>query len=305
MDLLHVPEKEGYVSRSISGVKDLDLFKTVANEPLLKKKNILLLGPTGTAKTSVWRQYCAVNKQNYVRVACATAFDPSSLFGRHVPIDGTRDFVWKDGIITSVVRNGGVLLLDEVNFLPAKVAATLFPLLDEDRQIVLMDNGGELVKAHKDLLIVGTMNPGYRGTADLNKAFDNRFGIKIEWGYSREVEKKLLKSSSLVEMAWKIRDQLNSSGTQTPLPTNALQDFENLVLAVGADFAVSNLVTRFYSEKEATQDAIKATIATYKNNVVRELTPQPKTKPKATKAQGSSKREFTNMWGMNVNGVTV
>ena len=104
------------------------------------------------------------------------SMESRQLFGGFIP-DGDGGYGWIDGPVTDVVRNGGVLLLDEMNFISPKIYTTLYPLTDGRRSITLLDHMGETIVAHEDLTIFATMNPDYIGTTPLNFAMRNRFDI--------------------------------------------------------------------------------------------------------------------------------
>lgn len=251
---------ERYVHRSIGGRQDFEVFDYARANHV----NVLLYGPTGPGKTTSARAYAAKHGLPVFMVSGTVALEPSQLFGRYIP-DGEGGFVWQDGGVTEVVRNGGVLILDEVNFIPAKISTVLFSLLaDTTRSITLLDHKGETIIAHDDLLIVGTMNPSYVGTQEMNAAFRNRFGIQINWGYDENVEKALVPVKSIRDFAARLRKAEAQEEIYTPTPTNALIEFVDLAHGLGFDFAVANFIAR-YDESEQPKvrlalDALRANI---------------------------------------------
>lgn len=156
-----------------------------------------------------------------------------------------------DGPVTHLVRTGGVLLINEINFIPDRVSTVLFSLLDKRRVIQLVDHKGEVIEAHNDLLIIADMNPGYAGTRDLNAALRNRFAIQLYWDYDTKVEKKLMPGvEALHKMAKLLRD---SEEVSTPVSTNMLMDFVNQSNSeLGFAFAQASFVNRFRAEEAAT-----------------------------------------------------
>lgn len=232
------------------GVPDFDLLDYAHKN----RRNVLLAGPTGPGKTMVARAWAATNRRAFVRVQGNGALDPVPLFGREVvreTSDGSFATEWVDGMLTFVVRNGGVLCLDEINFIPPKIATVLFSLLDAERTIRLMDNHGEVVQAHPDLLIVATMNPNYAGTTDLNAALKNRFPIQVAWGYDAAVEKKLGIKPVIAALAKSIRQKEAEDAIQTPTPTNALVDFQTFARELGLEYAISNFLARYEDDERA------------------------------------------------------
>lgn len=252
-----------YIHRSISGVEDFTIFDTA----LQSRHNVLLYGPTGPGKTTSAIAFAAERGLPVFMVSGTIALEPSQLFGKYIP-DGNGGFIWQDGGVTECVRQGGVLILDEVNFISSKIITVLFPLLAETRHITLLDHKGETIKAHPDLLIVGTMNPGYSGTQDLNAAWRNRFKFQIHWGYDDAVEKVLVPFKSLRDLAKQLRAAESSEEIFTPTPTNALVDFVDIAKHLGIDFAVANFVAR-YNEDE--QSSVKLAVDTHRLNIEADL----------------------------------
>lgn len=262
-----------YIGRKIHGVPDF----VVLEQANIHAMNVLLEGPTGPGKTSFVLAYAAREKRPFYSVSSNVGVEPSQLFGKFVPDNG-NGWVWVDGGVTSIVRHGGVLLLNELNFLPERIATVLFGLLDKRREIVLLDHKGEVIRAHKPplsekgptyrdteappcwcpdgakcpperaVLIVADMNPDYEGTRPLNKALRNRFPIQIDWDYDRDVESRLVRSTVLLDLAYRFRALDN---IETPVATNMLQEFERLagLGPFGLDFAIANFCQHFMTDE--------------------------------------------------------
>lgn len=243
-----IPEQlfaDEYVSRKIEGVRDLDLLRYAR----AAKNNVMLFGPTGPGKTSLILAYAATENLPLVTVQCNGAVDPNTFWGGLVLDEDGNVKGWQDSEITEVIRNGGVLYLDEVNFLPSKVAAVFHGLLDKRRQITLLEKGNEVVKAHPDLQVVVAYNPDYEGTRPLNAAFKNRFRIKIRFDYDREVEAQLVCLPVMLDLASKLRLAHKAGDLETPVSTNMLIEFEELAVDLGYGFAVANFLNAFADDE--------------------------------------------------------
>lgn len=258
---------DSYVGRTFEGRREFDIFDAAAKN----NWNVLIEGPTGPGKTMAARAYSAKRKKRFYSIASNVGIEPSQLFGKYIP-DGEGGFAWIDGPVTDLVRHGGVLLINEVNFMPERVATVIFGLLDGRREITLLDHKGETIKAHEDLLILADMNPGYAGTRPLNEAFRNRFTIQLFWDYDPKVESRLIRSETLRDLMANIRRQVASGMYITPVSTNMGMEFEAIAQSLGLDFASSNFVTHFQDDE---RESIRKLLEAYRQKLESEV----KTKP--------------------------
>lgn len=253
-----------YIHRKVSGQTDFAMLDFARANDM----NVLLYGPTGSAKTTVAMAYAAQNNLPVFMVSGTVALEPSALFGAWVP-DGEGGFVWQDGGVTELARHGGLLILDEVNFIPSKIATVLFALLaGTTRSLTLLQHKGETIKAHPDLFVVATMNPSYAGTQEMNQAFRNRYSIQRHWGYDDKVEKTLVPVKSLRDLAKQLREAENKEELLTPTPTNALMDFIKISKGLGLDFAMDTFLSR-YAEDE--QSKVKLVLDVHRLNIQSDL----------------------------------
>lgn len=268
-----VPEKkfsDTYISREIvDGMSDMDLFEFADAQ----NHNVLIYGPTGPGKTSAALAYAAKSEKLFYSISSNAGIEPSQLFGKFVP--SPEGIKWVDGPVTNIVRTGGVLLINEINFVPDRVATVLFQLLDKRREITLLDHNGEVIQAHPDLLIIADMNPDYEGTRPLNKALRNRFAVQISWDYDPKVESKLIKSKALLNMATQLRNDLNTEGLETPVSTNMLMEFESFCYEKSVVFATLMFINHFQSDERM---IVKRVIDTHKDNLVAELSTEERKK---------------------------
>jgi len=229
---------------------------------------VLIEGGAGSGKTMSVIAYASARNYRYFNVSSNAGIDPSQLFGRWIPREDGHGYRWQDGAVTLLVRYGGVLLLNEVNFMPERIMTVLYSLLDDRREIQLLDNGGEVIKAHPDLLIVADMNAGYRGTHELSQANNDRWKIKLEFPYDKRIEGKLIKSKSLLELAGKLRDQYDREEISTPISTRGLVAFQKNAVGLGLNLAIDSYVNGFDKDERG---AVRMSIETMKVNIARDL----------------------------------
>lgn len=260
--LATVPPKylaDRYVHRNIWNQLDFKVYDVARAE----KINVLVYGPTGPGKTTSVEAWAAERGLRMATISGNASMEPRQMFGGFIP-DGNGGYGWIDGPVTDVVRNGGVLLLDEVNFISPKIYTTIYPLLDGRRSITLLDHMGETIQAHEDLTIFATMNPEYIGTTPLNFAFRNRFDMQIPWDYDDAVESKLVTSKALLLLVKQLRLEAAKGQYETPISTNMLMEFERFIELLDYDFAVENFIAHFGADEQA---SVRLVFQTHEHNI--------------------------------------
>jgi midasin len=100
----------------------------------------------------------------------------STLLSRHTAL-----FEWVDGPLVEAMKEGHMLLLDEINLADDAVIERLNSVLEPGRSITLAEKGGseaelERITAHPDFKFLATMNPGGDfGKRELSPALRSRF----------------------------------------------------------------------------------------------------------------------------------
>lgn len=165
----------------------------------------LIIGETGSGKTSLVRELAIQNGKKFTRINLNGQTDTGDIIGKWIVKDGTTQ--WLDGVLPRAMKNGELLLIDEINACPAEVLFCLHSLLDDDKKIILIEKDGEEVSCNPEFRLFATMNPGnYEGTRELNTALMSRFRMVIQMTYTDQ-EKELLVEAGLDE---KVADYLVS-----------------------------------------------------------------------------------------------
>lgn len=253
-----------YVNRILFGKSDFERFD-MAKE---MGEDVLIYGPTGPGKTTAVLAWAAARRQRVAQVSGNAALETSTLFGKDIYDHETGGFAWIDGPVTDVVRNGGVLILDEFNFISPKIYTSLYSLLDGRRVLQLLDHHGETIEAHPDLMIFATMNPEYVGTTPLNFAMRNRFSVQIHWDYDDDVEDKLIKSKTIKLIVKQMRNEAAKGEFETPISTNMAMELERFIPAFGYEFAVANFIAHFDKDE---QDKVQLVFQTHEYNLREEF----------------------------------
>lgn len=195
----------------------------------------LLIGETGTGKTSAVRQLAYLRKQGYVRINMHGYNTPDELIGSKSVKDGST--YYENGILTNAMINGQIVVLDEINATPPDCTFIIHGLLDEDKRVALPN--GDIIRPHKDFRFFATMNPDYEGTKSLNRAFLDRFAIILNIEILEPAkEKKLISerneisndlADKMVTTAWLARRAYEEGKTMTLISTRSLLQWSKLV----------------------------------------------------------------------------
>jgi MoxR-like ATPase len=216
--------RDGYRERIVGASDDV----TIVQNLLEVYRPALFIGHTGVGKTSVvaaaagdpkWQRNQEAGNTPWIRPriyrAVMSNMSYEQLIGQFVPDtragqprpDGKGtygSFKWQDGVLTRMVNFGGIFIADEINFTSPDVLVAINSLLDRDRFIIIPQDEGRIVHAHRDFRLLAAMNPigyGYVGTKPLNAALKSRFASILWYDWSPETEKKDFRPSAVVPNA--------------------------------------------------------------------------------------------------------
>lgn len=160
------------------------------------KEPALLVGETGCGKTSVCQLLALLRGQKLRILNCHQHTETGDFLGGFRPTrptdvdgeegaDGVVDkkgaapFAWEDGPLIKAMRDGDILLVDELSLAEDSVLERLNSVLEPGRTLTLPEKGGSEVEelvAHPNFLLLATMNPGGDfGKKELSPALRNRF----------------------------------------------------------------------------------------------------------------------------------
>ncbi len=159
------------------------------------KMPVLLIGETGTGKTSLVRHLAFSTSNAFVRVNHNGGTTIEDIVGRWV-INKNGQTEWVDGILIESMKKGYWFLVDEINAAGAEINFVYHSLLDDDGRVILAEKGNEVVIPHANFRFFGAMNPPteYAGTKELNKALMSRFMVAHVDFPPPRVEQKILTS---------------------------------------------------------------------------------------------------------------
>ncbi|GAU94611.1 hypothetical protein RvY_06349 [Ramazzottius varieornatus] len=160
---------------------NLKRLVALAGSALAYGEAVLLVGETGCGKTTISQVYAQLQKSQLFSLNCHMNTETSDFLGGLRPArkEGSlKLFEWKDGVLLQAMKEGGVLLLDEISLADDSVLERINSVLEPARTIVLTEKGGdnEELQADKAFRFVATMNPGGDfGKKELSAALRNRF----------------------------------------------------------------------------------------------------------------------------------
>lgn len=264
MEMATVPDiswSKRYLNRKITKSKsDFEMLDIIKEN----NQNLLIRGHAGSGKTMCVIAWSSSRSYRYYNISSNIGLEPSHLFGMWIPTEQAGVFKWQDGPVTDLVRHGGVLLLNEIDFMPERITTVLFGLLDDRREIQLLENGGEVIKAHPDLVVIGDHNPMYRGSRPMNQAWKDRFAHKWNFEYDKAIERKLIGNPTLLEVANQLREQFERGEIDTPISTRGLEAFVKNTKNIDLDYAIDSYLNGFADDE---QEAVKLVFDTAKAGI--------------------------------------
>jgi len=223
-----------------------------------------ITGLSGNGKTLMVEQVCAKHKRECYRINITKQTDEDDLLGGFRLINGNT--AWQDGPVVSAMKNGGVLLLDEVDLASANIMC-LQPVLEGKG--VFLKKIGQWVTPSAGFTVVATANTKGKGSDDgrfigtgiMNEAFLDRFPVTFEQEYApQNTESKILRkvmesldvsdndfATHLTKWAGIIRKSFYEGGVDEVISTRRLVDIVKAMSIFGGDKskAIAMCLARF------------------------------------------------------------
>ena len=175
-----IPADEITMARSIAWTPAMRRLYALVEACVEHKEPALLIGETGCGKTTVVQILAMIHGQKLRVLNCHQNTETADFIGGFRPArQGDAPFAWEDGPLIKAMRDGDILLVDELSLAEDSVLERLNSVLEPGRTITIPEKGGidvEELVAHPDFRFIGTMNPGGDfGKKELSPALRNRF----------------------------------------------------------------------------------------------------------------------------------
>jgi nitric oxide reductase NorQ protein len=159
-----------------------------------EKIPLILKGPTGCGKTRFIEHMAYRMDLPLITVSCHEDLTASDLIGRF--IFKANETIWEDGPLTLAVRYGGICYLDEIVEARNDTTVIIHSLTD-DRRMLYVDKTHEVIRAHKNFMMVLSYNPGYQNVMkDLKQSTKQRFMSLIFDHPVVDIEKKIIETET-------------------------------------------------------------------------------------------------------------
>ncbi|WP_414440951.1 AAA family ATPase [Burkholderia sp. 22PA0106] len=218
---------------------------------IAENRRLLLIGHTGTGKTSLIEQTAAQAGQGVLRANMNGQTTVGDFVGFWTVKGG--ETIWVDGVLPTAMRAGLWLIVDEVDFAEPAILAVLTAVLEPGGRLLLKEKGDEIVAPHPAFRLFATANAAgamsrfrhlYQGANVMNDAFLDRWRV-YEIGYlSPAEEAEVLRrtfgprvsvpmAETLAAIAAACREAFERDDLASAFSTRRLIDWTALMLRTG------------------------------------------------------------------------
>lgn len=214
----------------------------------LPDERVFLTGHTGSGKSSVVQQACARLNMAFCRMNCDADITRADFIGQYILKGEQMEFMY--GLLPVAMKEGKVLLLDEIDAANPSVSMVLQSVLEKDGKLTIPETG-EVITPHANFRIFATGNTKgqgdnsglYVGTQPQNAAMLDRFTWLEVVNYpEKDIETKIVQSTTglgkkiatdIVKVATIIRAAFEKGDIGSTMSTRTLINIGNKIKMLG------------------------------------------------------------------------
>ena len=176
-------------NNEIKFTKSIIRMIALIDKAISNNEAILLIGDTGTGKTLCIEYLANFYKRKLTTINCHENMDTNDFLGSlksclNYQNNNTNDnkslFEWVDGPITSAMKEGHIVIMDEISLVLDSVLERMNSIFETDSVLVLseknINDNVEIIHPHPNFCIIGTICPSaLEGKKELSQALKARF----------------------------------------------------------------------------------------------------------------------------------
>ena len=171
---------------NIKFTKSIERIITLVDKAITNHEAVLLIGDTGVGKTLSIEYISNYYKRKLTTINCHENMDTNDFLGSLKSCMNSNNknnksiFEWVDGPITSAMKEGHIVVLDEIALVMDSVLERMNSIFETDSVLVLneknINDNVEIIRPNKNFCIIGTICPSaLEGKKELSQALRARF----------------------------------------------------------------------------------------------------------------------------------
>ena len=165
----YVQKKFGNLNK-IKFTKSIERIITLIDKSISNHEAVLLIGDTGVGKTLSLEYLSSFYKRKLTTINCHENMDTNDFLGSLKSCVNSNNntnnkslFEWVDGPITSAMKEGHIVILDEIALVMDSVLERMNSIFETDSVLVLseknINDNVEIIHPHQNFNIIGTICP--------------------------------------------------------------------------------------------------------------------------------------------------
>lgn len=241
---------DGVTLGEISLIDDTHVKLPQAVKLILIFKQLMLVGPTGSGKTTMAKQLAEAIGLKFAKYSCNVESSKVDLIG-YQKADGT----YLNTTFLDFYENGGLYLVDEFDAMNASIALFFNGVLDRSSEILVpLREENPIAKKHSDFHIIFSGNTWGKGGdyygRDLqdNALLDRLKMSRLEIGYDEKLERAIAGKS--YDWFMTIRKHMEDEGVQSEFSTRTISD---ILMLQKSGFGLREIMESLTADWEETE----------------------------------------------------